>query len=121
MKIHRRILPPTVLLALILAGVFTWRWLDSAPQPDLPPTPPATTPPAAADTRISPATFTPSASVDVHTAEALPQPAPEPLPVSLPEEPALAMRQDLRWQAAMPEPAFAHFREWTRRFEKATP
>jgi PKD domain/Carboxypeptidase regulatory-like domain/Peptidase M66 len=37
-----------------------------------------------------------------------------------PLEPALALRQDSRWRAAVPEREFAVFREWTGRFEKAT-
>jgi len=37
----------------------------------------------------------------------------------VPPEVTLPMRQDLRWQTPVPEPAFAAFRDWTERFASA--
>src|SRR5262245_36562850 len=57
-------------------------------------------------------------------------PAPEPLaaksaaasPVASPSSPdavSLPLRQDVLWQKPAPEPAFAAFQEWVRRYEAA--
>ena len=65
--------------------------------------------------------FTPSAVVpapaDAEAADIPDAPAPAPIPDEVKGEPALALRQDVRWRQATEEPAFAKFREWTRRWE----
>ncbi len=72
---------------------------------------------------VSPASMPAEASEWHAAAEEIAAPVAqaEVVPVALPEEPSLALRQDARWVAAVPEREFAGFREWTARFEKATP
>ena len=65
---------------------------------------------------ISRPTEAPAARVEI-SAPVLEDTAPAVVAVEpLPEEPALAIRQDVRWRAPMPEPVFAKFREWTVQF-----
>ncbi len=78
---------------------------------------------AAVEVAVAPAPLAGEAWEPMHVAEEIAAPVAqaEATPVPLPAEPALALRQDARWVAAVPEREFAGFREWAGRFEKATP
>lgn len=98
-----------VFLTCILAGLWWKSWQSEEDKG------------SAAETRAE----TPSA----HPSGAAPSSATSTAPVVQPprviplepeaKEVIRALRQDVRWEAAMPEPTFAGFRAWTREFAKA--
>src|SRR5262245_50138033 len=125
MRIPRHSLPTFFLLcAIALAAVCFWCWRGLESESAGPVSSAGPVVHQSSEVVHAPAAPGPSEiseRAEIVAKVAVPEPQPEPAAVPLPEEPALAMRQDLRWQAAMPESGQASFREWTRRFEKATP
>lgn len=105
-----------VVLLLVVAGVLMW---PKPPQPTLSPVV-ATSVPAREPEPL------PAAPAAVHAPVAVASGKPEVAevgeavpPRAVPPKFTLPVRQDLRWQAPIPEPAFAGFREWTTRYAKA--
>ena len=99
------------LVAVILVvAIAALAWFTS--RSDAPQRPLAVAPPAPVEKFSAPAPIADDAQ------EVAPAPAPPaaPVPEPLPGQPALRLRQDVRWLAPMPEPEFAKFREWTQRF-----
>ncbi len=118
MKPSRTALFVFVALAAIAA---TLLWPRPAPQPrGAAASTPAPAPVAA------PEVAKPSTPATPGLAAVLPAPNPQPVavvPAPTPAAPAAEtirqLRQDIRWQAPMPEPVFAQFRDWTQRFAAA--
>ena len=110
-KRHRFHSIVAAILAAVVLICFGWIHWSEAPSP-------VATAPVAGPSR---AMASPAARVEIRApiveeaAPAVAAVAVEPLPV----EPALAMRQDVRWRAPMPEPTFAKFREWTAQYAAA--
>ena len=99
--------------SLLLAGAafLCWRALPPEPMPASPAKVAAVA--VAVETKAVPPAAEPPVPVEPAVAAAPRKARPVLTDAVLP------VRQDLRWQAAMPEPAFADFREWTGRFSKA--
>ncbi len=106
-----------IALILVCAALLAWRALTPRPQvapQDIVSVPEKTTRESAAPV-VAPVAPEPVAK----GVAVAPMPRAQREASAVPPAVTLPMRQDLRWQAPMPEPVFAGFREWTARFAKA--